>query len=212
MKALTTAGLTLLVVLGAMRARAQTGAGLLGGMSVANLHQTSSSFLFYDYHSTTRLAGGALVELGRGRWAVRFEPMYSAKGSRFLDPGCPCLRPVGYVPKQNDLRQSYLELPVLVTLSLGRGRLRPYVLAGQTVSYLTSARLRRDGQEADVRPQLHEWDLGVDLGVGARLTAGKAAPFLEVRYRLGLISIDEANSHDRGAQILAGFSYEVGRH
>jgi len=29
---------------------------------------------------------------------------------------------------------------------------------------------------------------------------------------LGLISIDEANSHDREARILAGFSYEVGRH
>jgi hypothetical protein len=196
-----------------MGTRAETDAGILGGIGVANLHQTPSRFLLYDYHSTTRLAAGGLVELsGRGRWAVRLEPMYAGKGSRFLDPRCPCLRPVGYVPKQNDLRLSYLELPLLVAFSLGRGRARPYVLAGETVSHLASARRRRDGHEIDLKPQLSKWDLGVDLGGGCRFATGRASPFVEIRYRFGLISIDDSSSHNRGAQILAGLTYEVSHH
>jgi hypothetical protein len=116
---------------------------------------------------------------------------------------------VGYVPKQNELRLSYLELPVLVALSLGRGRVRPYVLAGETVSHLASARRRRDGQEYDLKPGLSQWDLGVDLGGGCRFATGRATPFAEIRYRFGLISIDDSASHNRGAQILAGLTYEV---
>jgi hypothetical protein len=37
-------------------------------------------------------------------------------------------------------------------------------------------------------------------------------PFVEIRYRFGLISIDDSSSHNRGAQILAGLTYEVSHH
>jgi hypothetical protein len=132
MKPITVAVLTGSLVLGAARSRADTRAGILGGLDVANLHQTASSFLIFDYRSTTRLALGGVVDFGwGGRLGLRLEPMYVAKGSHYLDPGCPCLRPQGYVPLQNDLRLSYLEMPVLLLVSLGRGRLQPYLLAGK---------------------------------------------------------------------------------
>ena len=51
MKGLTI-GLTLLLAVGSVRARAETGAGILGGINIANLHQASSGFFFADYHGS----------------------------------------------------------------------------------------------------------------------------------------------------------------
>jgi hypothetical protein len=70
-----------------------------------------------------------------------------------MDPGCPCSRPVGYVPKDNDLKTHYLELPVLAAVSSDRLGLRPYGV-GPVFSYLIAARQTRDGQE---RSGDHTW-------------------------------------------------------
>ncbi len=55
---------------------------------------------------------------------------------------------------------SYLELPMLLAVHAGRGRLGPYLVGGPVVGYLASARVRRDGQEQDVRGLLHTWGAG----------------------------------------------------
>jgi hypothetical protein len=109
-KAFPTAVMSSLVVGGAMRARAETDAGIPGGIDLANLHETAAR-VRYDYPSSTRLAAGARVELSRrGRWAVRLEPMYAASnGSRFLDLAAPASGP--RATKQNDRRLSTLEPP-----------------------------------------------------------------------------------------------------
>ncbi len=124
--------------------------------------------------------------------------------------------------KENDLRLSSLELPMLLAVYAGRGRLGPYFVGGPIGSYRASARLRRDGQEQDVHGLLNRWALGITVGAGLRFTAGRAAVFVEGRYQLGLLGVGAsgayrpvspqyASSRERGPQFLAGITRGVGR-
>jgi hypothetical protein len=89
------------------------------------------------------------------------------------------------------------------------------------VGYLASARLRRDGQEQDVRGLLNRWALGIAVGGGLRFTTGRTAVVVEGRYQLGLLGVGAsgpyrpvspqyASSRERGPQFLAGITCGVG--
>jgi hypothetical protein len=220
------------LISGAGRAHAETRVGILVGVGITTLHQGEVLLTpgihcgGHDYNPTTHFAAGGVVEFGwGGRLALRLEPMYGAKGSHFEDPVCVGPRPPGYVPpprKRNDLRLSYLELPVLLVVSTDGGRLRPYLLTGPTVGYLASASQLREGQEQDVSQFLRRWDFGVGVGGGLRFTKGKTTAFVEGRYEFGLLSVGESihtpsynrlgpydSSDNRGAQFLAGVTYEI---
>jgi hypothetical protein len=193
--------------------------GVLGGVNVATLQQTGArSFFQYDYNTTTRAAAGAMLEFRwGGRLALRLEPMYLGKGSSYLDPGCPCLRPVGYVPAHNDLRLSYLEMPVLLVVAFRSSAPGAYVVAGPTAGYLMSGTQQSDrgGGAQDATMLLRRWDAGLEVGGGVDLSAGRAVAFLEARYGFGLVNVysfsGDATSHNRGLRVLGGVSYRIGR-
>lgn len=189
-------------------ARAETRVGVLAGFGLTRMEQTRSGLFYtFDDRFLPGVTAGAVVEWrGAARLGLRTEPLYSLKGSRYQDPACPCLRPVGYVPKDNDLRLSYLELPVLLTLSLGQGAWRPYVLAGPTAGFLAGGHVTRDGVETGIRDEFKKWDLGYSLGGGVRHRPGRFAPFLEARYTGGLVHVDESSRRNQAVQVWVGMT------
>jgi hypothetical protein len=220
-------------IAGVAVARAETRVGILGGADMTTLHQGDvlpTPGIHCDgfhYRRATQFAAGGVVELGwKGKLALRLEPMYAAKGSKYLDPVCYFPEPPGHTStpnpvKENDLRLSYLELPMLLAVYAGGGRLGPYVLGGPIVGYLASARLRRDGEEQDAHGLLNRWALGIAVGGGLRFINGRSAVFVEGRYQLGLLGVGAsgpyrpvspqyASSRQRGPQFLAGITWGVG--
>src|SRR5260370_10587513 len=170
-------GFAACIVAGAVQALAETRIGILAGIDEATVHQTDPrAFLRFDWQSVSRFGVGAVVALDWGRrMALRLEPMYAARGSHYLDPSCPCLRLVGYVPQQDDRRLSCLELPALLTVSFGRGWARPYLVGGPAGSHLEKATVRRDGETTDLRRSTRNWDVAGYLGGGPGTGAGRAS-------------------------------------
>jgi hypothetical protein len=118
-------------------------------------------------------------------------------------------------------RLSYVELPVLLSLSLGKANVRPYVLAGPTLGYLTSATATGDsnGKQTDILDQYNRAAVGVSFGGGVRIPAGRVRVFVEGCYNLGLNNIIKNTSGEpagfalkhRGVQIVAGVTFPIGR-
>jgi hypothetical protein len=192
-------------------ARADSALGLQGGVAAATfLQYGSDNFATYDSRLAPRLALGAVFEHGYGRWRLRLEPVYSQKGARFMDPACPCQRPVGYVPMDNDLRTQYLELPVLAAVSSGRAGLRPYAVFGPVLSYLIAARNTRDGLESDQEAILRSWDVGITAGAGLE-RSGDRTWFVGARWTFGLASVNESSLLNQVGQLLAGVTFRRSR-
>jgi hypothetical protein len=71
-----------------------------------------------------------------------------------------------------------VELPVLMSLSVGTSSARPYFLAGPAVSYMTNAEVGAN-----------RTDVGIIFGGGGNVPAGGALLFAEVRYSRGFRSM-----------------------
>jgi len=202
--------LTAAACLSTATARADWALGLEGGVAAATfLQHGSGHFATYDSRLAPRFALGAVFEHGHGRWRLRFEPLYSQKGARFMDPACPCLRPPGYVPKDNDLRTQYVELPVLAAVSSGRAGMRPYAVFGPVFSYLIAARNTRDGQETD-EGGLRVWDVGITAGGGLERSGG-VTWFVESRWTFGLASVNDSSLLNQVGQLLVGVTFRRSR-
>ena len=168
-----------------------------------------------DYSSRTGLSAGAVLSLkASGRVNLWLEPGYVQKGVEFvLGPGGSRPVPNG-VSVKSSLRFSYLELPILARWSFGSGSLRPYVLGGVAVGWLLDARV--PGAPDSLIELYRRWDGGLCLGTGIELGRGGTRGFLEARYTLGLVNIENTNRefqgsvHNRGAQLLAGITFSTG--
>jgi Outer membrane protein beta-barrel domain len=205
------ATLAIAACLSAGTARADWALGVESGVAAATFLQYGShNFADYDSRPAARFALGAVFEHGYGRWRLRVEPLYSQKGARFMDPGCPCLRPPGYVPQNNDLRTQYAELPVLAAVSSGRAGRRSYAVFGPVVSYLIAARQTRDGQETDEKAALRHWDVGLTAGGGLE-GSGEHAWFLEARWTFGLLSVNDESLLNQVGQLLVGVTFRRSR-
>ena len=193
---------------------AETRIGVLGGINLATLHETPAEEGLFS--NRTLFEAGAVADVGLGgSFSLRFEPAYLVKGS---DVTFALFGPQPSAPN-GGLRLSYVELPVLLRLSLGAGSVRPYLLAGPTVGYLVSAKSQdfSTGEEMDVLETFNRIDAGVSFGGGFSVPAGRTLVFFEGRYSLGLKNIlkdseDTAGGtlKSRGVQIAAGVTFRLG--
>jgi hypothetical protein len=192
-------------------ARADTRLGVLGGVGFTTLHQSGSEhFATFDDRLVIRAAVGGVIEVrGAGRTSLRLEPLYAGKGSRYQDPDCPCLRPTGYVPKDNDLHLSYLEMPILAAVTYEDGRWHRFLTAGLTPGLLLSARAVRDGQQSDASSTFRGWDVGLSLGGGITYAAAHARPFIEARVTVGLFAVDDSSRRNVAVHLLVGVTLPV---
>jgi hypothetical protein len=193
---------------------AETTIGAFGGVNLATLHEApSEQGLAFSTKGLPEAGAVVDVTLGR-RLSLRLEPMFLQKGSGIS------VNLFG-TPSTATLRLSYLELPALLSLTLGAGPVRPYVMAGPTVGYLMSAKGTNDatGKETDVLKQYKRTDFGVSFGGGVRVPAGGAVVFVEGRYSMGLTNLPKDTGSapgltlkNRGVQVGLGVSFRLGHH
>jgi outer membrane protein with beta-barrel domain len=210
-KRLALVSVSVWAALGPGAARAEVRLGALGGVGFTTLYQSGSeNFATYDDRFVTRPAVGGVIDvLWAGRTSLRLEPLYAVKGSRYQDPACPCLRPAGYVPKDNDLHLSYVEMPILAVHTFDGGRWHPYLTAGLVPGLLTGARQVRDGREDDVSSLYQAWDLGLSLGGGLTHAPSRARPFVEARLTVSAFAVDDSSRRNVALHLLVGVSFSV---
>jgi hypothetical protein len=193
---------------------AETHIGVLGGVNFATLHETPAEAGLFSTRSLFEV--GAVVDVGLGgRLSLRLEPMFLVKGS---DISFDLFGPTPAEPN-GAFRLSYVELPVLLSVSLSTGGVRPYLLAGPTIGYLTGAKAEAfaSGKTQDVLSTFNRTDLGVSFGGGFSVPLGGALVFVEGRYSLGLKNIlkDTTDTQGgtlktRGVQVAAGVTFRLG--
>ncbi len=199
----------LLCAASAAPANAETRVGIQAGASFSTF-QTSPQEEGVDFGTRTGLVAGTVVDLGLGRrLTLRLEPAYAQRGSELV------IRLFGE-ESRGKLKLEYVELPVLLRVGLGGGRIQPYLIGGPTVAYRLSAKTQTGAESEDVSEFFQRWDFGIAAGGGLEFPAGSARVFLEGRYNFGLTNTTagedaaDFSAKNRGPQAVAGVTFAVG--
>lgn len=172
-------------------AASQLRVGLSGGLVFSDADQ--SRLTNTRPSSTTKYFWGGLLDCSvTPGLSIVFEPSYVEKGT-FVRP----IEVQGYVPKVS-FEQTYLELPVLLKYSFGRG-IRPYIIIGSAVAAnLTSTvraevsgpRLSRLEIEADAANLVRDVEYSLEFGGGASYEIDEYISLsIEARYSYGLSNV-----------------------
>lgn len=194
---------------------AETGAGFFGGAAFSKLAESPLEE-GVSLGTGAGLAAGGILDVGLGsRFSLRLEPGYVERRPELT------FEPDGFLFRERmtaSIRLGYVEMPVLLTVKLGSGGARPYLMAGPSVGYLTKARAEAEGESEDVKESLVDWDFGVGAGAGLEFGRGRTRGFVEARYTWGLTNLnaeqgasDDSKVKNRGAQVLAGVTFALGR-
>jgi hypothetical protein len=184
----------------------------LGGLSLSSVNAGPAP---EDLEFNTRSGFGAGTFYERGlseSVAIRFESNYVQKGSRLTTSFFDEFNNVIFRDEAR-LKLAYIESTTMLTILPLTGAIRPYFMAGPTVSYLLNARISADpipgidpeALNEDITDAANEIDFGFTFGGGMRFEY----VFLEGRYALGLNDIfngNEVEEMNRGLQVMAGIS------
>jgi hypothetical protein len=122
--------------------------------------------------------------------AIRPELLFSLKGGRTFAN-------VKGEPSDIDIELAYLELPLLLRVSIPTGAVRPVLFAGPAVAiqigcdftFAIDSTRATCGQ--DTLTNVREWDFGVVGGGGLEMRLRRATVALEARYTVGTRSVLE---------------------
>jgi len=179
--------------------------GFLGGLSLARISQNPANAGF-GFTTQSGFGAGTFYERHAGdNVAIRFESNYIQKGGEFF------LSDENF-RGQGAFKLAYIETATLLSISPGRGAIRPYIMAGPAVGYLASARIvvSNGAGSVDAATIVNKIDYGLIFGGGIRFDF----IFIEGRYALGLTDIsqdDDVEDLNRGIQIMAGLSLPMRR-
>ena len=127
------------------------------------------------------LVGGAFLELAFGNsFAIRPEVLYAQKG--------------GKDTSNNTLQLDYIEIPVLLKLSLGTPGVNPGILIGPSFSFNTVAQVVDAGGTSTAISNVNTSDIGIIMG--AEVDIDKF--FVTGRYELGFNDIVNASGNGGG--------------
>jgi hypothetical protein len=198
--------------------------GTTGGMNIADMKIIGDGE-DQDVNSLNRLGIGGLLGVRFGRHlSLQLRPLYMQKGGTMVQPP----------PSVDiDFLLSFLELDLTLKAVTGK-RIRPYVLAGPTLGFLSTAEVEADaGGEslrADVKHISKKVEYGLCVGAGVEVPLWLGFLFVEGRYSLGLnnlskggtvvlmvdgyvAEIEEIDEDDeyknRGFQIMAGYAISL---
>lgn len=170
---------------------AQASLGIKGGLSFGTLDNKLP-----DWKNRTGFAAGVAFDLRAGAIGLQPEALYVQKGVDFN--GTPSSS--SQVP-----RLSYIEIPVLVKLTLPMSGIQPMAYAGPSVSFRVSCSF----QGYDCSSYTSKTDYGVVLGGGLRF-GGDHGVTLEGRYEWGLKDVNDPGAgvkqRTRTFLALVGFS------
>ena len=198
----------LFTLIAVLPANAQVNFGVIGGLNLANLSVDPDQGV--DLSNRTAFGIGGVLSFGVGETlALQLEPMFLQKGAKLK------LSEQGFT-LEAEIKVSYIEVPAMLKFAFGSGDTKPYVMAGPTVGYLLSAKVKDDMEEQDIKDDVKNIDFGLAFGGGVSLPMGNNTLFVEARYSLGLSDInDDPDDPDtsiktKGIQIMAGITFPLG--
>jgi len=201
MSVLVVALFTLITVLSA---NAQVNFGVIGGLNLAKL-SFDPDLQGVDLSNRTAFGIGGVLSFGVGETlALQLEPMFLQKGVKASAQGF-----------ESEIKASYIEVPAMLKFAFGSGDTKPYVMAGPTVGYLLSAKVKDPDGEQDIKDDVKNIDFGLAFGGGVSLPMGNNTVFVEGRYSLGLSDLNDDPTDDikiksKGIQIMAGITFPLG--
>jgi len=224
MNKLTLLLVALLALFIALPAGAQVKLGVIGGVNLANLNGKDVDGEKIDFSSRTAFGVGGVLDIGLSEnISLRFAPMYLQKGGEFTTTD-PDLDTATFA-----FKGGYLEVPALLKIALGASSIRPYLMAGPTIGFNLSSKLKFSvpgiSAEVDAKKITKGADFGLAFGAGVSFPAGTSSIFVEGRYALGLTDIaregilefmgeeivsGDAEVKTRGFQIMAGIAFPLG--
>ncbi len=174
-----------LVIIFAAPSYSQVGIGIKGGVNFANVSGADAA-----PNSKTKtgfVAGGYLTISLPMLFTIQPEVLYSQKG--FTADETIFGTSVKVTGSLN-----YLEIPVLVKYSFPVPVVKPSLYAGPAMGILLSAKAKGEAsgqsQETDIKDQTTSTDWGLVLGASANI----AIITVDVRYTLGLTTLDKTGS------------------
>jgi hypothetical protein len=177
--------------------------GLKGGLSLAGIRGDETD----DWDSRNGFAGGGFVFIPwNDYFGLRAELLYVTKGAVYEEDW------MGANLKTT-LNLAYLEIPVLVRLSIPTGsRFTPVFFAGPVLGLKV-----KGDQEAEYRGKstseeidgLKSTDFGLAVGGGLDVDTGYGKALVDLRYEFGLTEIlDEGGSiKNKALLIMVGYSF-----
>jgi len=123
------------------------------------------------FFGSTRLAG---------RLYLDFEVLVTTKGTKY-----------DFADFENELRLTYLELPVLARVRVLRaGAVTAYVSGGASFAFKLKEVQKEAGEETSVDDDVKKWDIGIAMGGGVSI----GSFVVDARYTLGLIDIVDVDT------------------
>jgi opacity protein-like surface antigen len=123
------------------------------------------------FFGSTRLAGPLYLD---------FEVLVTTKGTKY-----------DFADFENELRLTYLELPVLARVGVLRaGAVTAYVSGGPSFAFKLKEVQKEAGEETSVDDEVKKWDIGIAMGGGVSFGSW----VVDARYTLGLIDIVDIDS------------------
>jgi len=161
--------------------------GIKGGLNFATVGGSDAST---GTTSNTGVAIGVFAEISLpGPISIQPEVLYSVKGYKLDVPGI----------SSTTGTYSYIDIPVLVKFYLlPLPVFKPFFFAGPSFGLLMSAKEKKDNtflstsSEADVKDITTGTDIGLVIGVGAKLSLLVIDLTVDARYNMGLSTLDKS--------------------
>ena len=192
MKNLFLLSLTFLLTLFIPPLNAQMQIGFKAGLNIANATGDDANIGGTDLNSRTGFNGGIFFMYQfSDLFAIQPEAYYTMKGATADIMGIVDLT----------LSFDYIEVPVLLKLIIPveGSNIRPTILVGPSLGFNTTAKLKleADGEseETDLKDDTKSTDFGLVFGGGIGIMIGKNELGFDIRYILGLSSIDDTSSN-----------------
>jgi len=199
---------------------AQNTLGFVGGLSMGNMSVDEAPDLDFRFGFGIGVVYDHVLS---DKLTLRLEPMYLQKGAKTkqFDEDLGIIR--------GTFRIDYIELPVFLKFDLGKGTLRPYVMAGPTFGFNFSTNFSIKAQngvsdDIGIGEMFKAVDFGLGFGGGVTLPYRNNTIFLEGRYILGIANVLDGgrveffleqvelmgNGTHNGIRILAGINFPLG--
>jgi hypothetical protein len=168
--------------------------GVKGGVNIADVGGSDVSVLGTT-ETKAGLIAGAFAEFMIGNmFAIQPEVLYSQKGTKVTEQGV-----------EGKFKLDYVEVPLLlkVNIPIEGSKVHPHVYAGPAVALKASCKIEASGGGAsasvdceDAGAEITSTDFGVAFGGGVSVDVGGAEVGIDVRYTLGLRTVDDFDDPD----------------
>ena len=198
MKNFPTIPVLALMVFATQSASAQLSLGVVGGVNSSSLRLDVDQPIAVplptggseqgSFNYRTRFAFGGVAEYYFSPVVgLSVQPMYLQQGGKFVFEG-PVVAPLN---AETTTKLSYIDIPVMLKVQVGRTSIRPYLMSGFSLGFLTSAKSVSGGEETNIKDSIKSTNATWIFGGGLNLPVARNTVFIEGRYRLGLKNIDE---------------------